>query len=78
MVFTVAGEVERLLREYRQNQDMVRGIGTHFYQIIYPVQLRHHEKMGISTREVGAPKVRLAFYYSTLPQYESNYNSTMY
>ncbi|XP_021934783.1 disintegrin and metalloproteinase domain-containing protein 19 isoform X5 [Zootermopsis nevadensis] len=49
-------EVERLLREYRQNQDMVRGIGTHFYQIIYPVQLRHHEKMGISTREIGAPK----------------------
>ena len=36
---------------------MVRGIGTHFYQIIYPVQLRHHEKMGISTREVGTPKV---------------------
>jgi hypothetical protein len=58
----VAGEVERLLREYKQNQDMVRGIGTHFYQIIYPVQLRHHEKMGISTREIGAPKVSLLYY----------------
>jgi hypothetical protein len=57
----VAGEVERLLREYKQNQDMVRGIGTHFYQIIYPVQLRHHEKMGISTREIGAPKVSLPY-----------------
>ncbi|GLV32717.1 mind-meld [Carabus blaptoides fortunei] len=53
-------EVERLLREYRQNQELVRNIGAHYYQIIYPVQLRHHEKMGISTREIGAPKVRKA------------------
>lgn len=52
------GEVERLLKEYRQNQELVRRIGKHYYQIIYPVQLRHHEKMGISTREVGASKVR--------------------
>uniref|UniRef100_A0A2H1WYY9 SFRICE_034206 n=1 Tax=Spodoptera frugiperda TaxID=7108 RepID=A0A2H1WYY9_SPOFR len=51
-----AGEVERLLREYRQNQELVRNIGAHYYQIIYPVQLRHHEKMGISTREVNTPK----------------------
>ena len=52
------GEVERLLKEYRQNQELVRKIGGHYYQIIYPVQLRHHEKMGISTREVGGSKVR--------------------
>jgi hypothetical protein len=54
----MTGEVERLLKEYRQNQELVRKIGGHFYQIIYPVQLRHHEKMGISTREVGGSKVR--------------------
>lgn len=54
------GEVERLLKEYRQNQELVRKIGGHFYQIIYPVQLRHHEKMGISTREVGGSKVRFS------------------
>ncbi|XP_053982119.1 disintegrin and metalloproteinase domain-containing protein unc-71 isoform X5 [Hylaeus volcanicus] len=53
---TPVGEVERLLREYRQNQELVRNIGAHYYQIIYPVQLRHHEKMGISTREIGVPK----------------------
>ncbi|XP_012219543.2 disintegrin and metalloproteinase domain-containing protein 33 isoform X16 [Linepithema humile] len=53
---TPVGEVERLLREYRQNQELVRNIGGHYYQIIYPVQLRHHEKMGISTREVGISK----------------------
>ncbi|XP_037919023.1 disintegrin and metalloproteinase domain-containing protein unc-71 isoform X3 [Hermetia illucens] len=50
------GEVERLLKEYRENQELVRRIGGHYYQIIYPVQLRHHEKMGISTREVSAAK----------------------
>ncbi|XP_076396944.1 disintegrin and metalloproteinase domain-containing protein mind-meld isoform X4 [Megachile rotundata] len=53
---TPSGEVERLLREYRQNQELVRNIGAHYYQIIYPVQLRHHEKMGISTREVSVSK----------------------
>ncbi|KPJ00187.1 hypothetical protein RR46_02974 [Papilio xuthus] len=52
------GEVERLLREYRQNQELVRNIGAHYYQIIYPVQLRHHEKMGISTREVNTQKIK--------------------
>ncbi|XP_031781121.1 zinc metalloproteinase-disintegrin-like NaMP isoform X4 [Nasonia vitripennis] len=53
---TPAGEVERLLRMYQQNEELVRNIGAHFYQIIYPVQLRHHEKMGISTREAGIPR----------------------
>jgi hypothetical protein len=58
LTVVVPGEVERLLREYRQNQELVRNIGAHYYQIIYPVQLRHHEKMGISTREVNTQKVR--------------------
>lgn len=57
----ISGEVERLLKEYRQNQELVRRIGSHYYQIIYPVQLRHHEKMGISTREVGAQKVKFPY-----------------
>lgn len=59
----VLGEVERLLREYRQNQELVRDIGAHNYQIIYPVQLRHHEKMGISTREAGSVKVKYKYLY---------------
>ncbi|XP_052861925.1 uncharacterized protein LOC128268731 [Anopheles cruzii] len=50
------GEVERLLKEHQQNQELVDKIGSSYYQIIYPVQLRHHEKMGISTREVNPPK----------------------
>uniref|UniRef100_A0A182FJR6 Uncharacterized protein n=1 Tax=Anopheles albimanus TaxID=7167 RepID=A0A182FJR6_ANOAL len=55
------GEVERLLKEHQQNQELVDKIGSSYYQIIYPVQLRHHEKMGISTREVNPPKVRYRF-----------------
>lgn len=59
-IYVIPGEVERLLREYTQNQEMVRNIGSHYYQIIYPVQLRQHKKMGISTREIGSSKVRKA------------------
>ncbi|XP_033243750.1 uncharacterized protein LOC108160402 isoform X4 [Drosophila miranda] len=55
-IYICTCEVERLLKEYRQNQELVRRIGGHYYQIIYPVQLRHHEKMGISTREVSPSK----------------------
>ena len=52
-----SGDVEKLLKEHRENQDLVRSIGGSHYQIVFPVQLRHREKMGISTREIGATKV---------------------
>ncbi|CAG0885167.1 unnamed protein product [Darwinula stevensoni] len=51
-------EAARLMREYRENQEMIDSLGGRFYQIIYPVQLRHHEKIGISTREAPAAKGR--------------------
>jgi len=57
MLWKIAGDVEKLLQGHRENDDMVRSIGAR-YQIVFPVQLRHHEKMGISTREIGASKVR--------------------
>ncbi len=53
----VAGEVEKLLHDFPQNQELVRNIGASLYQIIYPTQLRRHEKMGISTRETSPTKV---------------------
>ncbi|XP_059352595.1 uncharacterized protein LOC130700381 isoform X6 [Daphnia carinata] len=53
---TSVGDVEKLLKEHRENQDLVRSIGGSHYQIVFPVQLRHREKMGISTREIGATK----------------------
>lgn len=56
-----AGDVEKLLKEHKENQDLVRSMGIANYQIVYPVQLRHQEKMGISTREIGATKVNIRF-----------------
>ena len=50
--FLFADEVERLLRDYKQNQDFIRNLGNRFYQIIYPIQVRQREKFGVSTREI--------------------------
>ena len=33
-------EVERLLREYKQNQELVRRLGSRYYQVVYPIQVR--------------------------------------
>ena len=60
------GDVEKLLKEHRENQDLVRSIGASHYQIVFPVQLRHHEKMGISTREIGATKVNSIQFQSSV------------
>lgn len=57
IVYTIAGEVQRLLTEFPQNQELVDSIGPTLYQVIYPTQLRRHEKMGISTRETVPTKV---------------------
>ena len=32
-------EVERLLREYKQNQELVRRLGSRYYQVVYPIQV---------------------------------------
>ncbi|XKL65450.1 hypothetical protein PGB90_008870 [Kerria lacca] len=52
-----AGEVEKLLHDFPQNQELIRNIGASYYQIIYPTQQRRHEKMGISTRETAPTKI---------------------
>ena len=49
MYFAV--EAERLLREHPTNQDLLRSIGAEYYQIVNVVQIRHHQVMGLSTRE---------------------------
>lgn len=56
-VLLIAGEVEKLLHDFPQNQELVRNIGKKPYQIVYPLQIRRHEKMGISTRETVPAKV---------------------
>jgi len=49
---TPRDEVERLLREHKQNQDLVRRLGNRYYQVVYPIQVRHREKISLSTREI--------------------------
>ncbi len=51
-VVTFLGEVERLLRDYPQNQELVRNLGSRYYQVVYPTQVRQREKFGVSTREI--------------------------
>ena len=49
------GEVERLLR-FTQNQDLVRNLGSRYYQVIYPIQVRQRDAMsGLSTRDASIP-----------------------
>ena len=31
--------MERLLREYKQNQELVRKLGSRYYQVVYPIQV---------------------------------------
>ena len=54
MLYFFTGEVERLLRDYKQNQDLVRNLGSRYYQVVYPIQVRHREMTGVSTREADA------------------------
>jgi len=47
----LSDEVERLLREYSANQELVRSIGAQYYQFVNVAQIRHHQLIGLSTRE---------------------------
>ena len=29
-----------MLREYKQNQELVRRLGSRYYQVVYPIQVR--------------------------------------
>jgi hypothetical protein len=54
---SVSGEYQRLLQEFPINRDLIRSIGTDYYQIVNVVQLRHAKYLGLSTRE-GASKAQ--------------------
>lgn len=51
---TPRDEVTRLLRDHQQNRELIRRLGKRYYQVVYPIQVRHREKMGVSTREIDS------------------------
>jgi len=51
---TPRDEVARLLRDYQQNRELLKRLGKRYYQVVYPIQVRHREKMGVSTREIDS------------------------